>query len=357
MPRVTLRSRVTPMPKVTLMPGMTARCVRAIGFAVAVLVPAVPSTLIALIAPVAHAQSDAYPSRPIKLVVAYAPGGPVDSTARILAPLLGQRLNAPIIVENRPGAGGTIGSDSVAKAVPDGYTLLFAASPPHTISPHIQKKMPFDPIKDFAPISLVVDYANVLVINNDLPFRSVADLVAFAKANPQKVTFGSAGNGASNHLSGELLRRLTGTEMVHVPYRGNAPAMTDVIGGKITMMFDITGTATAYIAGGKVRPLAVTSVNRNRSLPNVPTMIEAGVPGFDVIGWFGVMGPPGLPRPIVDRINQALRAILADAVLTERLQGLGYERRVSSPEEFETQIRKDLELWGRVVRDAHIEPE
>lgn len=304
---------------------------------------------------IAGAQEAGWPSRPIKLVVTYAPGGPVDAAARLFAPLLSQRLGQQVIVENRPGAGGVIGSDQVAKAAPDGYTILFSASPPLTITPHIQQKVPFDPLKDFTYVSLLVDYANVLVMNNDVPVRTVGELIAYAKANPEKVTYGSAGVGASNHLSGELLARMSGTSMIHVPYKGNNPAMVDVIGGKITMMFDITGTAVNYIKAGKVRPLAVTSAKRNRSLPDVPTMIESGLAGYDVVGWFGLVGPAGLPRPIVDKLVKASREMLADPALVEKLHGQGYEVQGSTPEAFAAIVKKDLDLWGGVVRDAKIE--
>ena len=317
----------------------------------------ITAALLALNALPAAAQGDLYPSRPVKLIVAYAPGGPVDSAARLLAVPLSQKLGQQVLVENRPGAGGIIGHDAVAKAPTDGYLLLFAASPPHTISPHIQRKVPFDSLKDFSPVSLVLDYANVLVVNNDLPIRNLKDLVAYAKANPEKVTYGSAGVGGSNHLSGELLAKMTGTKMIHVPYKGNSPAMTDVMGGKITMMFDITNTSSQLVRAGKVRAIAVTSATRNRSLPEVPTMIESGLPGYDVGGWFGVMGPAGMPRPIVDRLHRAIVEILADKAFAERLQGLGFEPRPSTPEEFQAVIRRDFELWGRVVRDANIERE
>lgn len=312
---------------------------------------------VAAVLPAQASAQDAFPSRPIRLVVAYAPGGPVDGAARIFAPLLSQKLGQQVVVENKPGAGGIIGADMVAKAPPDGYLLHFVASPPLTISPHIQRKIPFDPLKDLQPISMMVDYANVLVVNNDTPARSVPELIAYAKANPGKVTYGSAGVGGSNHLSGELLAHMSGTQMLHIPYKGNNPAMVDVIGGKITMMFDITGTATNYVRGGKVRALAVTSAKRNRSLPEVPTMIESGLAGYDVVGWFGIVGPAALPRPIVDKLNQAARQVLADPALIERLQGLGYEPRPTTPEEFQSVIRKDFDLWGKVVRDAKIERE
>ena len=301
----------------------------------------------------AAAQSD-YPNRPIKMIVAYAPGGPVDSSGRLLAVQLTAKLGQQVVIENKPGAGGIIGHDFVAKAAPDGYTLLYGASPPQTISPHVQARVPFDPLKDHTAISQVLNYANVLCVNKDLPIRNVKELIAYAKAHPDQVTYGSAGVGGSNHLSGELLAKMTGTRMVHVPYKGNNPAMTDVIGGKITMMFDITNTATALHRAGKVRAIAVTSAKRNIALPDVPTMAEAGLPGYEVVGWMGVMGPAGLPRQIIDKLNAATGQVLADKAFIERFESLGLDPEPSTPEAFQALIRKDYEFWGKVVRDANI---
>jgi tripartite-type tricarboxylate transporter receptor subunit TctC len=302
-----------------------------------------------------HASAQTYPDRPITLVVAYAAGGPVDSTARLVAKGLSNQLGKPVIVENKAGAGGAIGGGMVAKAAPDGYTLWFAANPTQTINPHIHKALAYDPINDFTPVSFVSKYTNVLVVNNDLPIKSVGDLVQYAKANPDKVSYGSAGIGASNHLSGELLSKITGAPMVHVPYKGNSPAMTDVMNGQLTFMFDITSTALNYINAGRVRVLAVTSPTRNSGLPNVPTMIEAGVPGFDVTGWYGVLGPKGMPRAITDKLNQALKVVLSDPALAQQLKTQGYDVSTSTPEEFAKTIKKDHDFWGKVVRDAKIE--
>jgi tripartite-type tricarboxylate transporter receptor subunit TctC len=302
-----------------------------------------------------HASAQTYPDRPITLVVAYAAGGPVDSTARLVAKGLSNQLGKPVIVENKAGAGGAIGGGMVAKAAPDGYTLWFAANPTQTINPHIHKALAYDPINDFTPVSFVSKYTNVLVVNNDLPIKSVGDLVQYAKANPDKVSYGSAGIGASNHLSGELLSKITGAPMVHVPYKGNSPAMTDVMNGQLTFMFDITSTALNYINAGRVRVLAVTSPTRNSGLPNVPTMIEAGVPGFDVTGWYGVLGPKGMPRAITDKLNQALKVVLSDPALAQQLKTQGYDVSTSTPEEFAKTIKKDHDFWGKVVREAKIE--
>ena len=226
---------------------------------------------------------------PIRLLVGYAPGGPVDSAARLFAPVLSRELGQSVVVENRPGAGGVLAGDLVAKSPANGQVLFFGASPTITISPHVLKSMPFDSLKDLQALAPILSYANVLVVNKEQPFRTVAELQAFARANPGKVSYGSAGMGGSNHLSGELFAKRVGAQMTHVPYKGNAPAMTDVIGGQLTMMFDIIGTGRNYVNTGRVRALAVTSRERNPSMPEVPTMRESGV-DFDVGGWYGLYG-------------------------------------------------------------------
>lgn len=299
---------------------------------------------------ISAALAQSYPTRAIRLLVGYAPGGPVDTTARIIAPALQAELGQPIVVENRPGAGGVIAAEAVARAAPDGYLLYFAASPTQTISPHVQKSVPFDITTDFAYISVVVDYTNVLIVAKDAPFQDVAALLTYARANPGKVTYGSAGMGASNHLAGELLAQTAGVTMVHVPYKGNAPAVADVLGGKITFMFDITGTTKGFVEGGRARALAVAARERNRSLPKVPTMTEAGVRDFDVTGWFGLQGPSALPRPIVDRLNAAVRKALADSTVGGRLSELGYDPRPTTPADFAVRVKTEYDLWQRVTR-------
>jgi len=235
------------------------------------------TAIVGAIALAAGAASAQQLPNPIKLIVGYSAGGPVDQSARLLAPALAKELGVSVIVENKAGANATMAGDAVARAKPDGAMLWFAASPTITISPNVMKKMPFDPAKDLLPVAPVLSYYNVLVINKDLPYQKLSDLIQYAKANPHKVTYGSAGMGGSNHLSGELFADRSGTKLSHIPYKGNAPAMTDVIAGQLTMMFDIIGSARTYISGGKVRALAVTSPQRNPSLPNVPTMAESGL--------------------------------------------------------------------------------
>jgi len=291
----------------------------------------------------------------VKLVVGYTPGGPVDGAARLLAPALAQELGTQVIVENRPGAGGSMGGDVVAKAAPDGTTLFFGASPTITINPNVQRKMPFDPMKDLTPIAPLVAYTNVLVVNKDLPVRSVADLLAYAKANPQKVFYGSAGVGSSNHLSGALLEKMSGAPMSHVAYKGSAPALSDVMGGTLAMMFDIIATSRPFIESGKVRALAVTSRQRNRMLPEVPTMIESGVADFDVGGWFGLYGPARIDPALVARINAAAVKVLAREAVAARLLDQGYEVWSGPPVVLDQKGQSDRKLWATVSKGIEAE--
>ncbi len=288
---------------------------------------------------------------PVRLIVGYSAGGPVDAAARQIAPELGKALGMQVIVENKPGANATIAGDMVAKAAPDGHTLWFAASPTMTISPNVMKKMPFDTVKDLTPLSPVLSYYNLLVVNKDLPFNNLRDLMAYAKENPGKVTYGSAGIGASNHLSGELFALKTGTKLTHIPYKGNAPAMTDVIGGQLTMMFDIVSTARTYVSGGRVRAMAVTSPERNPSLPDTPTMAEAGVPGFDVGGWYGVFGPANMPAELVARYNQAVVKALKQAELSKALVDQGYELWLGAPQVLAERAARERTMWSAVTKD------
>jgi len=286
----------------------------------------------------------------IKLVVGYAAGGPVDASARLFAPALAKELGQPVVVENRPGAAGSMGGDAVSKATPNGLLLYYAASPTITISPHVIKPFPFDPLKDVTPIAPLVSYTNVLVINKDQPFKTLPELIAYAKANPGKVAYGSAGMGASNHLSGELLAQRTGTQMNHVPYKGNAPSMTDVIGGQINMMFDIIGSARNYVAAGRVKAVAVTSKERNASMPDVPSLMELGIPDYDVGGWYGLYGPNKMPADLVARLNEATRKALAQEDLKKRLIEQGYDMWIGSPQQLADRAARELALWASVTK-------
>lgn len=291
----------------------------------------------------------------IKLVVGYSAGGPVDGAARLLAPALSQELGTQVIVDNRPGASGSLGGDAVAKAQPDGTMLFFGASPTITINPNVQRKMAFDPMKDLVPIAPLVDYTNVLVVNNDVPVRNLAELLAYAKTRPGKVFYGSAGVGASNHLSGALLEKMTGVQLTHVPYKGSAPALADVMGGTVTTMFDIIATSKPFIQTGKVRALAVTSRQRNRMLPDVPTMIESGVPGYDVGGWFGLYGPARLDPALAARINAAAQKMLAREDIAHRLREQGYDVWSGAADLLATKGVSDRRLWATASKGIEAE--
>lgn len=293
--------------------------------------------------------------QPIRLVVGYAAGGPVDATARLFAPALSKELGQPVVVENRPGAAGSMGGDAVAKAAPNGLLLYFGASPTLTISPHILKSMPFDVSRDLTAIAPLVSYTNVLVINKDQPFKTLPELVAYARAHPGKLAYGSAGMGASNHLSGELFALRAGIKLTHVPYKGNAPAMTDVIGGQLSMMFDIIGSARNYISTQRVRPLAVTSRERNPSLPEVPTMVESGIADYDVGGWYGLYGPARMAPELVTRLNEATRRALAQDELKAKLIEQGYDLWTGNPQLLAERAARDLALWGTVAKGIQVE--
>ncbi|MDR3382687.1 Bug family tripartite tricarboxylate transporter substrate binding protein [Cupriavidus basilensis] len=301
------------------------------------------------------AMADNYPARPVKLIVGYAPGGPVDTAARIYADYLGRTLKQPVVVDNRAGASGAIAADLTAKATPDGYTLYFVASPTMTMTPLIQKSVNFNPTKDFTYIGLINDYTNVLLINKDFPAKDVTELVEYARKHPEGVSFGSAGVGASNHLSAELLAQTGGVKMLHVPYKGNSPAMADVIGGKVTFMFDITGTAIGHIQGGKVRALAVTSKTRNAALPTVPTMIESGMKNYDLTGWYALIGPQKLPADVVDKLVKAQKAIGDDPAFKQRMTQGGYDLNITGPKPLADRIQRELKLWAGVVKTANIQ--
>nr|WP_244259207.1 tripartite tricarboxylate transporter substrate binding protein [Cupriavidus gilardii] len=331
---------------------------RPAGMLATVLGALVPLACVASLAASAGATAaEPYPSRPIKLIVGYTPGGPVDTAARIYADYLGRVLKQPVVVDNRAGASGAIAAELTAKAPPDGYTLYFVASPTMTMTPLIQKAVNFNPTRDFSYIGLITDYTNVLLINKDFPARTVGELVEYARKHPQGVAFGSAGVGASNHLSAELLAQMSGVKMLHVPYKGNSPAMTDVISGKIAFMFDITGTAIGHIQGGKVRPLAVTSKERNAALPNVPTMVESGLKDYAVTGWYALIGPPKLPAEVIDTLVKAQQTVGDDPAFRQRMTQGGYDLNITGPKPLGERIERELKLWGGVVKTAKIEVE
>ena len=304
--------------------------------------------------PARAARAQPFPTKPLRWIVPFPPGGPTDSFSRPVAQKLSEGVGQPVVVENVPGAGASIGMERVARSAPDGYTIGLATTGTHAINPHLYgPRLPHDTSRDFTPLTLAVRYVNVLVINPKVPVNSVAELVAYAKANPGKVTFGSAGNGSSNHLSGEALRMVSGAPMQHVPYRGSAPALADVIGGSITFMFDILITAMPSVQAGRVKALAVTSDRRSPYASDVPTMAEAGLKGFSEVGsdlWFGIVGPAGIPRPVVARLNESLIVALRSQEIRQRVSAAGFELWTSTPEEFARVIRTDRDRWGPIVK-------
>ncbi len=304
----------------------------------------------------AHAQTEVWPSRPIKWIVPFPPGGPTDTFSRAVAQQLSAALGQPVVVENRGGAGGGVGMAALAKSAPDGYTIGLSTTGTHAINPALYgSRIGYDPIKDFTPLTLAVSYVNMLVINANHPAKTVKELVDYAKANPDKVSFGSAGNGSSNHLSGEVLKMVTDAPMQHVPYKGSALALNDVLGGQITFMFDILNVAIPQSRGGRVRALAVTSSKRSPFAPDVPTMEEAGVPGYSAAGsdlWFGIMAPAGLPKPVADKLQSALVTVLRSPEMRQITRGQFFEPYTSSSDEFMKVIRDDGAKWARIVKQS-----
>jgi tripartite-type tricarboxylate transporter receptor subunit TctC len=304
----------------------------------------------------AGAQADDYPSKPIKIIVPYPGGQASDTITRLVGERLGKALGQPVVVDNRPGAGGNIGTDAGAKSPPDGYTLTIATAA-LPISKHVYRKLPFDPAKDFMPITLMTVTPLVLVTRTNLPVKDVADLVALAKKDPGKITFASSGPGTSHQLSGELFKSLAGVEMLHVPYKGSPPAHVDLMGGSVDIMFDNIVPVAPHIKAGKLRALAVTTKTRASALPDVPTMAEAGYPNFEATAWFGLLAPAGTPRPIVDRLNKEVVAILTSPDIKERLASMGATVVADKPEEFGRFMANEINKWGPVVKRANIELE
>jgi len=298
--------------------------------------------------------SQQFPTRTIKIVVPAAAGGPTYVTAQLIADKMQTSLGQPVILEPRPGAGSNIGAEYVAKSAPDGYTLLFANIGTHATNQSLFKKLPFDPIKDFEPISQAVQYPLLLVVNNELPIQSVKDLIEYAKKNPGKLNRASSGNGTSMHLSGELFVRQANIDMPHIAYRGSAPALNDMLGGHVQVMFDSMITSVPLVEGGKLRALAVTGKSRSPLLPNVPTVAESGLSGYEAIGWTGIVAPAGTPRDVVLKLNTAIVQALRSPELQEAFKKLAAEPVGSSPEEFAAFIRSETDRWAVIIRNAGI---
>jgi tripartite-type tricarboxylate transporter receptor subunit TctC len=300
-----------------------------------------------------HACAQGYPNKPIQWLIPFPAGGPTDVLGRAIAPKLSEALGVPVIIVNKSGAGGTLAMDLVAKGAPDGYTIGMGHTGTQSISPHLYAKLPYDSLKDYAPITPVVSYVNVLVMNPNLPATTVAELVAYAKANPQKVSFGSGGIGTTQHVSGELLKSVTGAPMLHVPYKGTAPALVDVMAGNASFTFVSPVAALPHMRTGKLRALAVTSAKRSQYVPDIPTMRESGVEGYEEAGselWFGVFAPAGTPKPIVDRLNAELVKAMESAEVAEHMRVQSFDRWTLTPEEFTAFLRVDYVKWGKVVK-------
>jgi tripartite-type tricarboxylate transporter receptor subunit TctC len=297
------------------------------------------------------AQAQAWPSRPVKLVVPFSPGGFTDVVARILGQKLTESLGQPVIIENKPGAGSTIGSDYVAKSKPDGYTLVMVSTT-QVSSPWLYKSMPYDVFKDFTPIMKLVEGPYVLIANPKLPVKSVADLLALAKAQPGKLDYASSGNGSAQHLVGAMFATMGGVQINHVPYKGSGQAMQDIVGGQVQLGFVGMPNALPYIPSGRLRALAVTTRKRSPDLPDVPTMDEAGIKGYDATIWLGLLGPAGLPRDIVTRLNSEIIKALSSAETRKLILAAGVEVSTSSPEEFTALLRSEYDKWGKVVKET-----
>jgi tripartite-type tricarboxylate transporter receptor subunit TctC len=307
--------------------------------------------LLALATCAGAAAAQAWPARPVRLIVPYAPGGPVDLSARLLAAKLQEALGQPVVPENRPGAGGNIGVDLAAKAPADGHTLVMSAIATLAINPTLYPSLPYDPIRDLRHVTLLVQVPNVLVVANDLPARNVKELIALAKERPGKLDFGSGSTGSTGHLAGELFKKMTGTYMVHIPYKGSAPALADMMAGRIHLMFDNLASALPSIKAEKVRALATTTRQRSSFLPALPTLDESGLKGFDMTTWWGVSVAAGTPQPVVDRLSVEILKAMDAPDMKERLRGLGSEPpAIRTPEQFAAFVASELKVYSELVR-------
>lgn len=309
-------------------------------------------SVLASVAGSVHAQT--YPTKPVRMVLPFPPGGTTDILGRVAAQKLTEALGQQVIPDNRPGASGNIGTEQVAKAAPDGYTLITAPGSTLTIHPSLYAKLGFDPLKDFAPVTILAAVPNLLVVHPSLPVRTVKELIALAKARPDQLNYASTGAGQSTHLSMELFKSMAGVKITHVPYKGSAPAVTDLIGGHVSLMFDNMPSALPHAKAGKLRGIAVSTLKRSAVTPELPTVAESGLPGFEVNVWFGVLAPAGTPREIVERLNRVLVKALQANDVRERLASQGAEPVGNTPEQFTAQMKADLVKWAKVVKAANI---
>lgn len=295
-----------------------------------------------------------YPTRPIRLVVPFPPGGPADVLARVVGDKLGAAMGKPVVVENRAGAGGNIGMELVAKAAPDGYTLVLAPAGNLTVNPSLYRNVPYDVAKDFAPVTVIAAVPNVLVVHPSVPAHNVSELIAYARANPGKLNFSSPGAGSGAHLAGELFKSMTKTDMVHVPFTGIAPAVTAVVSGDVQLMFAGAPSVLQHVRAGKLNALGVASLKRIATAPDLPTLAESGLPGFDVTSWYSIVAPAATPAEIINRLHDEIAKALREADVREKLAGLGAEPVANTPAEFAAMIRTEGAKWGEIVRSAKI---
>jgi tripartite-type tricarboxylate transporter receptor subunit TctC len=312
---------------------------------------AVSFALVAAAPVAAQSTPQNYPNKPVHIIVTFTPGGAPDILARLLADRLAAAWGTQVIVDNKPGAGGNIGADFVAKAASDGHTLVLGTVGTHAINGSLYQKMPYDMVKDFTPISLLATTPNLLVVHNGVPAKNVQELIALGKKEG-KMTFASAGSGTSIHVSGELFKTMTGIDMSHVPYKGRASAIPDVLGGRVTMMFDNMPSSLPLVREGKLRGLAVTSLKRSPSAPDIPTIAESGLPGFDAVSWFAVFSSPNTPKPVVDKLNAEIVKIIKSPEATKRLFELGLDPVGSTPEELAAYQKAEITKWTKVVKDS-----
>ena len=303
-----------------------------------------------------EAVAQPYPSRPIKMIVPFGPGGTSDIVGRAIGQKLGELLGQPIVIDNRAGGGTVIGTDALAKSAPDGYTIMLI-TPDFTVNASLQPKLPYDTLRDFAPIAMVASYPMVLVINPSLPAKSVKDVVALAKAKPGTINYASAGNGSMPHLCAELLKSLTGTDIVHVPYKGNGPAITDLLGDRVQILFSGMPPVAAHVKSGKLVALGSTGKTRMATEPGLPTLDESGVPGYEVTAWYGFIAPTGTPQLVIDRLNTDIAKAMQSPEVRERLASLGADLRTSSPAEYDAMLKAEIAKWGKLVKEAGIRVE
>ena len=302
----------------------------------------------------ATSAQERYPQRPLRIVVPFAPGGSTDIIARMLGEQLSRTLGQPVVIENRPGAAGNIGAEAVARSAPDGYTLLMATTGVMAINNALYKNMNYDAATDFEYVVFVASITNVLIVAADSPLQSVGDLIAAAKRSPGRLSFASSGAGASTHMSAELFKIMAGVDLLHVPYKGSGPALPDVITGRVSMMFENMPGAMPHIRAGTVRPLAVTGLGRSSALPEVPTITESGVPGYESLSWSGIAVPAGTPRDVIARLNREINVIIASPQMRQRLADQGAEPVGGPPEGFSEHAKRERDKWSRVIRDANI---